>query len=140
MTEIKEAVNQQENMTAENAIVKASVINNEQTINGLTVEYNGSPVTTQENFVKVLRTHYRLMVLRKYGIVLRDDEGNPVKNVLVINGITARPRIPAIQMDENGAATEDLEQYYNRTVKKAGGAYSTVLKGLERIDFVSERI
>lgn len=104
----------------------------------LDVVYNGEPCTTPEQKIDALRSHYRLSVLRKYGVVLRDNDGEPIKNVLVVNNTIVRVKLPALLIDENdGGVIETLEEYYERTRLKASGAYRSVMKGLERIDFLA---
>lgn len=102
----------------------------------LHVVYNGEPCTTPEQKIDALRSHYRLSVLRKYGIVPRDNDGEPVKNVLVVNDTIVRVKLPALLVDDiDGGAIETLEEYYERTRLKASGVYRTFMKGLEGIDF-----
>lgn len=122
-----------------NQLAKVVVIGNKAGDN-LTVEYNGEPCTTQEEKVKALRQHFRLCILRKFGISPRAEDGTPVKNVLLINNQIARPKLPALAMDADGAATENLQQYYEKNAKKCAAGYTTMFKGLERIDFVPEMI
>lgn len=124
---------------ADNKLVVLDVISSAHGDNvALEIEYNGRLCLTPKHRLEALRNHYKLSALRKYGINPRDEQGEPLKNNLIINGQIVRAKLPAITCDANGAATENLEQYYNRTRNKASGAYSTVIKGLERIDFVSE--
>lgn len=122
-----------------NQIVKRTVIT--QTLGkneNLHVEYNGEKCTTPEQKISAMRQHYRLSVLRKYGIALRDDEGTPLKNVLIVNETLVKVKLPSPLTDEvDGSVTETLEEYYERTRVKASGAYRTFMKGLERIDFLA---
>jgi len=123
----------------QNQIVKRTVIT--QTLGkneNLAVNYNGVDCTTPDQRIAALRQHYRLSVLRKYGIVMRDDEGTPVKNVLIVNETLVKVKLPSALTDEvDGSITETLEEYYERTRVKASGAYRTFMKGLERIDFLA---
>ena len=125
----------------ETSIVTVVVIGDQYGQNAaLTIEYNGVQLTTPEQVKEALQKHYQINVCRKYGITLRDDNNEPLKNQLVINGSYVSPKIPALKFDENGAATENMPEYYERTKKKAAGAYATVIKGLERIDFMPQLV
>lgn len=123
-----------------NAIVAIKVINDAHGTNdALSIEYNGVLCDTPEKKVNALRTHYKMCILRKYGITPRDNDGEVIKNLLVVNGELCRPKLPPIKVDEqSGAAIENIEQYYNRTKLQGGAAYTTIFKGLERIDYLNE--
>lgn len=103
----------------------------------LNVTYNGNAVS-QEDKVQVIRRHYQMLALKKYGISLKDANGKALKNELVINGLVCKPSIPALMLDDNGVCVENIQQYYERTKKQAAQNYGKIFKGLERIDFVPE--
>lgn len=135
MEDIKDVI-----QAGDKAVAVVKVISDAHGTNeALNIEYNGVKCDTPEKKVNALRTHYKMCILRKYGITPRDNDGEVIKNVLIINGEVCRPKLPAIKVDENtGAAIENIEQYYNRTRVQGGAAYSTIFKGLERIDYLSQ--
>lgn len=125
----------EQNKQVQKLTVITKVLGNNE---NLEVVYNGEDCTTPEQKIAALRSHYRLSVLRKYGIVLRNEEGEPVKNVLIVNDTLVRIKLPALLTDEvDGGIIETLEEYYERTRVKASGSYRSVMKGLERIDFLA---
>lgn len=103
----------------------------------LNVTYNGNAVANEDK-VQVIRRHYQMMALKKYGITLKDANGKTLKNELSINGLVCKPSIPALLTDDNGVCLEHIQQYYERTKKQAAQSYGKIFKGLERIDFVPE--
>ena len=107
------------------------------TNSALNVTYNGNAVADEDK-VAVIRRHYQMMALKKYGISLKDANGKPLKNELIINGLVCKPSIPALMTDDNGVCVENIQQYYERTKKQAATNYGKLFKGLERIDFVPE--
>lgn len=115
------------------------ISDNSDSFKHLAVHYNGQKVSDDEK-VSVIRRHYQIMALKKYGISLKDNDGKALKNDLVINGLTCKPKIPALLFNDAGVCVENLEQYYERTKRKAAISYGNLFRGLERIDFVPKMI
>lgn len=124
-------------MSTQQVQVYQVISDNLSTNAALKVVYNGNTIS-EEDKVSVIRRHYQIMALKKYGISLKDADGKALKNDLVINGLVCKPSIPALMTDDNGVCIENIEQYYNRTKKQAATNYGKLFKGLERIDFVPE--
>lgn len=126
---------EQQNQVAKRVVITQTLATNDN----LVVVYNGMPCNTKEERTEALRQHYRLKVLKMYGIATRDEDGNLLRNEMVINGQLIQPKLPKpLRDEEDGGIIENLAEYYERTRVQASGAYRSVAKGLERIDFVTE--
>ena len=122
------------------ALQKRDVID-EKRINDLDIQinYNGVDCETKEQAVEALREHMRRAIARKGGIGLRDEQtGEPLPNVLLVNGKIARIRLQPVAMDENGLITETLKEYYERTRVKNSNAYLNTFKWLQTIDVLPD--
>lgn len=123
-----------------NELVKHVVITDKLVGEIAEFNYNGVECKSDEEKKLALKRHYQIAVAKKYGITVSDENNQPVKSVLIIGGHIVRVKIPAFLADEDGAATENLEEYYERTKKLAAANYRTIFKGLQKIQFLPEMI
>lgn len=123
------------NAADQNGVVVYQAISEDMAPDGLDFVENEVPLVTKEEKVAALKMCYRLAVLRKFNIRMRDAENKPIKHELTINGVDFKPKLPAVLLDKNGIPTENIATYHERAWVKAKIAFCFVLKGIERIDF-----
>lgn len=116
-------------------VVVYEAISQNMVADGLEYIENEVPLETTEEKIASLKMCYRMAVLRKFNVVMRDLEGKPIKHALRINGVDFRVKLPALLVDEQGVPTENIMTYHERVWTKAKIAFATLLKGVERIDF-----
>lgn len=119
----------------ERGVIVYNAITDDMANEELVFEENGVLLTTHEEKMLAMRKAYRLAVLRKFNIKIRDVDGKVEKHLLVINGVDFRVSLPGWLKDEEGIPTENIKTYHERVWKQARIAFFTTLRGAERMDF-----